>query len=210
MEENRSKERKKKKKVVEKVDEEKIEDIKPDENGVKVKGYKDFNQLQAEMKLRDKELKKKRKAKRKSEIDDSENGSRTGSNQLEQNNNHKSYSPTELEEPTVEDPTGNPDLASMSSSEEDNDELPETYIEEIVTERQFIDSDGNVQTEVTTVEQIKTKKKKKINQKNSKQNVTKTEHIDVATGIQDSVIKKTLKQKIKEKEEKMKKLRAAN
>ena len=46
-----------------------------------------------------------------------------------------------------------------------NDELPETYIEEIVTERQFIDSDGNVQTEVTTVEQVKTKKKKKINQK---------------------------------------------
>jgi len=117
------------------------------------------------MKLRDKELKKKRKAKRKSEIDDSENGSRTGSNQLEQNNNQKSYSPTE-EEPTAEDPTGNPDLASMSSSdEEDNDELPETYIEEIVTERQFIDSDGNVQTEVTTVEQVKTKKKKKINQK---------------------------------------------
>ena len=52
-----------------------------------------------------------------------------------------------------------------SSDEEDNDELPETYIEEIVTERQFIDSDGNVQTEVTTVEQVKTKKKKKINQK---------------------------------------------
>ena len=95
--------------VVEKVDEEKNEEIKPDENGVKVKGYKDFNQLQAEMKLRDKELKKKRKAKRKSEIDDSENGSRTGSNQLEQNNNQKSYSPTE-EEPTAEDPTGNPDL----------------------------------------------------------------------------------------------------
>jgi len=81
----------------------------------------------------------------------------------------------------------------MSSSEEDNDELPETYIEEIVTERQFIDSDGNVQTEVTTVEQVKTKKKKKINQKqNSKHNVTKTEHIDVATGIQDSVIKARL------------------
>ena len=56
------------------------------------------------------------------------------------------------------------DKASMSSSDpEDNDELPETYIEEIVTERQFIDSDGNVQTEVTTVEQVKTKKKKKIN-----------------------------------------------
>ena len=52
-----------------------------------------------------------------------------------------------------------------SSDDEDNDELPETYIEEIVTERQFIDSDGNVQTEVTTVEQVKTKKKKKINQK---------------------------------------------
>jgi len=67
------KRKKKKKKVVEKVDEEKNEEIettlKPDENGVKVKGYKDFNQLQAEMKLRDKELKKKRKAKRKSEIE---------------------------------------------------------------------------------------------------------------------------------------------
>ena len=98
--------------VIEKVDEEKNEDIKPEENGVKVKGYKDFNQLQAEMKQRDKELKKKRKAKRRSEIDDSENGSRTGSNQLEQNNNQKSdksYSPTG-EEHTDADPTGNPDL----------------------------------------------------------------------------------------------------
>ena len=129
--ENKSKERKRRKKVIsssiifrtendclviEKVDEEKNDEsstLKPDENGVKVKGYKDFNQLQAEMKLRDKELKKKRKAKRRSEIEDSENGSRTGSNQLEQNNNQKSdivYSPTE-ESP--EDPTGNPDLGMV-------------------------------------------------------------------------------------------------
>ena len=64
------------------------------------------------MKQRDKELKKKRKAKRRSELDDSENGSRTGSNQLELNNNQKSdksYRPTG-EEPTTADPTGNPDL----------------------------------------------------------------------------------------------------
>ena len=57
------------------------------------------------MKQRDKELKKKRKAKRKPEVDDSE----TGSNQLEQNNNQKSFNPIDMEAPEA-DPTGNPDL----------------------------------------------------------------------------------------------------
>merc|ERR1712150_170826 len=105
------------------------------------------------------------------------------------------------------------------SSDVEND-LPEQYIEEIVTERQFIDSDGQVKTEVTTTEQLKTKKKKKKRSNkdqtpqpprdNTEIDTTHTEHIDVATGIQDSVIKKTLKQKIREKEDRMKKLRAVN
>ena len=44
-----------------------------------------------------------------------------------------------------------PNSEEIESSDVEND-LPEQYIEEIVTERQFIDSDGQVKTEVTTVE----------------------------------------------------------
>ena len=43
------------------------------------------------------------------------------------------------------------DNGEEDSSDVEND-LPEQYIEEIVTERQFIDSDGQVKTEVTTTE----------------------------------------------------------
>ena len=93
-----------------------------------MKGYKDFNQLQAEMKAREKELKKKlKKAKTAQEKSTASSTPTTTNNNEEVDNGEE------------------------DSSDVEND-LPEQYIEEIVTERQFIDSDGQVKTEVTTTE----------------------------------------------------------
>ena len=87
-----------------------------------MKGFRDFNQLQAEMKQREKELKKKLKKAKSAE---------------------KSTASSNA--------TNNNEEGEEDSSEGEND-LPEQYIEEIVTERQFIDSDGQVKLEVTTTE----------------------------------------------------------
>ena len=64
---------------------------------------------------------------------------------------HKAEKSTASSTNNNDDDTNKPNSEDIESSDVEND-LPEQYIEEIVTERQFIDSDGQVKTEVTTVE----------------------------------------------------------
>ena len=112
-----------------------------------IKGYKDFNQLQAEMRQREKDLKKKLKKQR-----EKEKSTASSTNNDVVNNNDVTDAKSDVidKNEDVEDDRTKPPSNSESSDVEND--LPDTYIEEIVTERQFIDSDGQVQTEVTTVE----------------------------------------------------------
>ena len=133
----------------------KKDDENPAENPVDVaskpiKGYKDFNQLQAEMRQREKDLKKKLKKQR-----EKEKSTASSTNNDVINNNDVTDAKSDVidgnNDEIDDDRTKPPSDRNSDSSDVEND-LPDTYIEEIVTERQFIDSDGQVQTEVTTVE----------------------------------------------------------
>jgi hypothetical protein len=192
-----------------------------------IKGYKDFNQLQAEQAALKKAKRKKQNKTNKNKTSNSassnpSNNNSNGNSRNNSNNNSiiiKEGNPSSESEnnqtetkqtnneinktlkQTTEEIDPVPELPVSRSTSGGDEELPETYIEEIVTERQFIGEDGKVKTEVTTIEQLKTKKKKKSKNEKSKvkpsSTTTRTEHIDVATGLKDSVIKDRNKHVIK-------------
>ena len=89
--------------------------------------FKDFKQLQREMREKEKELKRKLKEQKRAEKKREE--------EISRGREESKKIPEESE-----------------SEDEDDEDLPDTYIEEVVTERQFVDVDGTVKTEVTTVE----------------------------------------------------------
>ncbi|CBY31529.1 unnamed protein product [Oikopleura dioica] len=78
----------------------------------------------------------------------------------------------------------------ISDNSNDSD-LPEKYIEENITERQYVDQDGKVQKEIIKTEVLKTRSRSrsKPRSKITADGITHTEHIDLTTGHQDSVIK---------------------
>jgi hypothetical protein len=91
----------------------------------KIKGYRDFNELQREMRERQKELKKKLKQQKKAE--------KAAQKKKE-----------EYQEGRISDNSNDSDL-------------PEKYIEENITERQYVDQDGKVQKEIIKTEVVKTR-----------------------------------------------------
>ena len=102
------------------------------------------------MRQREKDLKKKLKKQR-----EKEKSTASSTNNDVINNNDVTDAKSDVidgnNDEIDDDRTKPPSDRNSDSSDVEND-LPDTYIEEIVTERQFIDSDGQVQTEVTTVE----------------------------------------------------------
>jgi len=91
----------------------------------KIKGYRDFNELQREMRERQKELKKKLKQQKKAEK-------------------------------TLQKKKDDDQEKRISDNSNDSD-LPEKYIEENITERQYVDQDGKVQKEIIKTEVLKTR-----------------------------------------------------
>ena len=103
---------------------------------LKMKGFKDFKQLQKEMKDKERELKRRMKEKKKSNA-----SSTTGEKSSKSN--------SKIESEAKSKKSSNPDDSDDTA---DDDDLPDTYIEEVTTERQFVDVDGSIKTEITTFE----------------------------------------------------------
>jgi len=108
----------------------------------KMKGYKDFKQLQKEMREKEKELKRKLREKKR----EKKRSERNHSEPTESIGVTSSKSAAEIPENDEDDESKSDD------DDEDDDDLPDTYIEEVITERQFVDKDGSIKTEITTVE----------------------------------------------------------